>query len=136
MTEKITEKGTGKISKVRADRKGFMLNNEWYSGFEPLSVNAKDDVEFEYLVNGDFRNIVKGTLKVVSSSPKDITAQTPNANVPQEVWEAKDRRSCRQEAIKAAVQIMAMKDTQDMAVMVILDLVKQCAQDLEDWVYR
>jgi len=53
-------------------------------------------------------------------------------NVPQSVWEEKDKRIVRQSSLKVAADIVLRTDTSDD----IVSKVKDVAQELTDWVYE
>ena len=54
---------TGTITSVRKDRKGFAIGDEWYSSWDALDVNRGDEVLFNYVQKGRYKNI-KGSVKV------------------------------------------------------------------------
>ena len=68
----------GSIARIRKDKKAFQLHGDqtWYSSFRPFQENLMEgmEVEFEYKQNGDFFNIVSGSLIFKGlSGPRDVT---------------------------------------------------------------
>lgn len=59
---------TGVVESVRKDRKGMCVNGQWYSSWDALSVNTGDEVLFNYVEKGTFKNI-KGKVRVTGSKP-------------------------------------------------------------------
>lgn len=55
------EKQTGTVEAVsnKDDKYGFRMNNVWYNGFGDSPVNRGEEVEVEYEVNGNFKNVRK-----------------------------------------------------------------------------
>ena len=132
MSEKIHTDGL--VEKVRRDKKAFQVMGKWYSAFNELKVNVGDRIEFDYVEKGDFKNVAEPSIKWLSSSPKDITASYPQASsvnsVPQEVWEAKDRRAVRIDALNKALTLGVAIVEGDLKP--LFDL----AEQIENWVYR
>ena len=63
---------SGLIQSVRKDRKGFKIDEVWYAAFAPDELNGAvkgDTVTLEYAEKGQYKNIVKGTVKVTASAP-------------------------------------------------------------------
>ena len=63
---------SGLIQSVRKDRKGFKIDEVWYSGYTPDELNGAskgDTVTLEYTEKGQYKNIVKGTVQVTASAP-------------------------------------------------------------------
>lgn len=63
---------SGVIQSVRKDRKGFKIDEVWYSGYTPDELNGAskgDTVTLEYTEKGQYKNIVKGTVQVTASAP-------------------------------------------------------------------
>ena len=58
MTEVIKIEGT--VTKIRKDKKGVQLNDEdWFSGFSEMTCDKGDELEIEYVINGQWKNINK-----------------------------------------------------------------------------
>jgi len=48
----------GVVKALRKDQKGLLLDDDnWYSGFHSLTCNKGDEVEIEFVLNGEYRNI-------------------------------------------------------------------------------
>lgn len=120
-------KTKGMIKSVKKDKKGFQLDDgKWYTGFKELNVSKGQHVQFDYTVNGDFRNIHNGSLAVDPNQPKDVSNEyKTKEEVPQEVWDAKERRTIRVQCLHAA--IAWEDDTAD---------VLKTAEEFENWVFR
>ncbi len=67
--EKETKKITGKVEAVSQKEKGYGLKigDHWFNGFGTSPTNKGDEVEIEFVMNGNFNNIQ--TIKVVSEAP-------------------------------------------------------------------
>lgn len=58
---------TGKVSKIRKDRKGLCIDDVWYSGYKPSYIGEAqvgDTVTFTYTEKGDWKNITEDTLTI------------------------------------------------------------------------
>lgn len=116
-------KNKGIIKAVKKDKKGFQLDDgKWYTGFKELSVSKGQAVQFDYTINGDFRNIHNGSLSV---DPTNVTQDYPQANPTSTI--DKDRLIVRQSCLKAAVEFGAVAD---------IDVLLGLAEKMENWVFR
>ena len=72
---------SGTITAVRKDRKGFQIdNNDWYSSWDPVTAERGDNVVFNYVQKGQYKNI-KGKVNVsgsTGSAPVKAGGAKPN----------------------------------------------------------
>ena len=96
MTEKIPFKTKGIIKKIKADKKGFMLDDDkWYSNkfMDNLPFFVGDEVAVEGTINGDFLNYSKVDL-VMQAPPMFSPKQGGVNNEAMYVSYAKDLFIC------------------------------------------
>ncbi len=111
--------------------KGFQLDNGyWFSQFHALNEKLPqkgDKVKVEYVINGDFKNIV--TLEIIGKSNKPQTTETVSPTLPSQSSD-REKLIIRQSSIKAAAIFLQNKDA--MTVNDLTDL----AELIEEWVWR
>jgi len=95
----------GTIKVMRKDRKGFQLEDgQWYSGYNLLSVNKGDTVEFNFTQKGQYKNIdgpvtvVGGQQQAPAQPAKGYSSPVPRADDTE-----RQRMIVRQNALTNAV---------------------------------
>lgn len=59
---------SGTVTAVRKDKKGFQVDDgEWFSSWDPVSVNRGDSVVFNYKTKGSFKNVA-GKIRIDTSA--------------------------------------------------------------------
>jgi len=164
----MKQKGTVKTKKEGTKKNGdkyysYNVEGEWYNCFD-LSINDQveqgDDIEFEYTLNGKFRNmtallsgsandphkpipeVTNATIASIKDQAREILNEKDS--VPMNTWSGritsnkspdKDLKILRMSVLKTATEIVntmvATKPGMNM-----LDTVKNLAEDLEKWVLR
>jgi len=63
-------KVSGVVESKARSGKSIKVNGEWYGDFNPITAEYRDTVEFDSTKSkcGKYNNIVKGSLKVISSA--------------------------------------------------------------------
>lgn len=103
----ILQDKEGVVQAVRKDRKGFQLEDEWYSAFNPSQIDGVEKgakVSFKFKENGTFKNL-SGKVTVISS-----TAPSGGGFKPRGDYENSDRQLsiCRQNALTNARELMTV----------------------------
>lgn len=73
---------TGTLNRImnRGKAWNIQVDSEWYGyGFEKPNANEGDQVSFSVTMNGQYKNVTKGSLQVSSAAPAQAPAPSGNS---------------------------------------------------------
>lgn len=145
--EQYTTKGVVEVVRQN-DKSGmwsFKVGDYWYGAgkYQP-KFSQGDEIEFDYSMRGEYRNLVFKTVTVLGRGTGGAAASAPAQVASGTNWDLKDKRitflACRKDAIQLAT-IAADKDAITLPtkksdrLAVIMELVNTLTNDLYEQVY-
>jgi len=132
----------GEKNSKKWTRAVYKLNNITYATFDKElreAFNPGDNVELEYTEQGAFKNITNAMLLEKANPAEKIQIQTADKiqKAPQSVWDDKDRRMVRMNALSHGVKLFdSLPNGKKEPIEDPISFICGVAEAFEVWVYR